>query len=275
MTDYCFDLAAGRRAGHRRRQPHRQPRLLCARCDPAPRRGRAWSPATPPARSAARCCWRARAFPTSRKLVEPLDLPMDDYRMAWRGGAARMTNLLEVSGVSKSFGPVQGAEGDQLRRSARRGPCAAGRERRRQIDPDQDHRRRDPCRRGRGAAGRQGRALLFARARRRPTASPRSIRSCCCSPTSPSPRTSISVMRRRPSGARSTGTRMRAGARALLDSLDSPDLDVDTTVGKLSVANRQRVEIAKALSQDAQARHHGRADRRPRRRRRASPAWTW
>ncbi|MDQ7250311.1 sugar ABC transporter ATP-binding protein [Dongia sedimenti] len=44
---------------------------------------------------------------------------------------------------------------------------------------------------------------------------------------------------------------MRAGARALLDSLDSPDLDVDTTVGKLSVANRQRVEIAKALSHDA------------------------
>jgi ABC-type sugar transport system ATPase subunit len=44
---------------------------------------------------------------------------------------------------------------------------------------------------------------------------------------------------------------MRAGARALLDSLESPDLDVDTTVGKLSVANRQRVEIAKALSQDA------------------------
>nr|WP_298684997.1 sugar ABC transporter ATP-binding protein [uncultured Dongia sp.] len=44
---------------------------------------------------------------------------------------------------------------------------------------------------------------------------------------------------------------MRAGARALLDSLDSHDLDVDTKVGLLSVANRQRVEIAKALSQDA------------------------
>ncbi len=44
---------------------------------------------------------------------------------------------------------------------------------------------------------------------------------------------------------------MRAGARVLLDSLDSPDLDVDTIVGKLSVANRQRVEIAKALSQNA------------------------
>lgn len=44
---------------------------------------------------------------------------------------------------------------------------------------------------------------------------------------------------------------MRAGARALLDSLDSHDLDVDAKVGLLSVANRQRVEIAKALSQDA------------------------
>ncbi|WP_244606578.1 sugar ABC transporter ATP-binding protein [Arsenicitalea aurantiaca] len=44
---------------------------------------------------------------------------------------------------------------------------------------------------------------------------------------------------------------MRRRTRALLDSLDSPDLDVDTKVGALSVANRQRVEIAKALSQDA------------------------
>jgi len=43
---------------------------------------------------------------------------------------------------------------------------------------------------------------------------------------------------------------MRARARALLDSLDSPDLSVDAKVGGLSVANRQRVEIAKALSQD-------------------------
>ncbi len=44
---------------------------------------------------------------------------------------------------------------------------------------------------------------------------------------------------------------MKAKARALLDSLDSHDLDVDAVVGTLSVANRQRVEIAKALSQDA------------------------
>ena len=45
--------------------------------------------------------------------------------------------------------------------------------------------------------------------------------------------------------------RMRRTARQLLDSLDSHDLDVDVKVGTLSVANRQRVEIAKALSQNA------------------------
>ncbi len=46
-------------------------------------------------------------------------------------------------------------------------------------------------------------------------------------------------------------TRMRKRAGELLDSLDSHDLDVDARVGSLSVANRQRVEIARALSQEA------------------------
>ncbi len=45
---------------------------------------------------------------------------------------------------------------------------------------------------------------------------------------------------------------MRKKARKLLDSLDSHDLDVGAKVGTLSVANRQRVEIAKALAQEAQ-----------------------
>ena len=44
---------------------------------------------------------------------------------------------------------------------------------------------------------------------------------------------------------------MRRGARALLDRLDCPDLDVDAPVSTLSVANRQRVEIARALSREA------------------------
>nr|WP_182084747.1 sugar ABC transporter ATP-binding protein [Aureimonas sp. ME7] len=44
---------------------------------------------------------------------------------------------------------------------------------------------------------------------------------------------------------------MRERARAILDRLDCPDLDVDEKVSKLSVANRQRVEIARALSKNA------------------------
>jgi rhamnose transport system ATP-binding protein len=44
---------------------------------------------------------------------------------------------------------------------------------------------------------------------------------------------------------------MRRRSRDLLDQLDSHHLDVDARVSGLSVANRQRVEIAKALSQDA------------------------
>ncbi len=44
---------------------------------------------------------------------------------------------------------------------------------------------------------------------------------------------------------------MRARAGALLDSLDIHDLDITQPVGTLSVGNRQRVEILRALSQDA------------------------
>ncbi|MGE0281910.1 MAG: sugar ABC transporter ATP-binding protein [Rhizobiaceae bacterium] len=45
--------------------------------------------------------------------------------------------------------------------------------------------------------------------------------------------------------------KVRSRTRELLDSLDTPDLDVDAKVLTLSVAQRQRVEIAKALSKDA------------------------
>ncbi len=44
---------------------------------------------------------------------------------------------------------------------------------------------------------------------------------------------------------------MRAQALELLASLDIHDLDVSAPVGALSIGNRQRVEIAKALSQNA------------------------
>ena len=45
---------------------------------------------------------------------------------------------------------------------------------------------------------------------------------------------------------------MRQQAETILASLDIHDLDVTRLVGTLSVGNRQRVEIAKALSQDTQ-----------------------
>ncbi len=44
---------------------------------------------------------------------------------------------------------------------------------------------------------------------------------------------------------------MRVRARDLLNSLDSHDLDIDQKVASLSVGNRQRIEIARALAQDA------------------------
>ena len=44
---------------------------------------------------------------------------------------------------------------------------------------------------------------------------------------------------------------MRNRARQLLDELESGDLDIDQKVASLSVGNRQRIEIARALAQDA------------------------
>jgi rhamnose transport system ATP-binding protein len=44
---------------------------------------------------------------------------------------------------------------------------------------------------------------------------------------------------------------MRRRARELLEALDSGDLDIDQKVASLSVGNRQRIEIARALAQDA------------------------
>lgn len=56
------------------------------------------------------------------------------------------------------------------------------------------------------------------------------------------PRTAFGLLDRRA---------MREQARALLARLDCPELDVDARVENLSVANRQRVEIARALSRNA------------------------
>lgn len=56
------------------------------------------------------------------------------------------------------------------------------------------------------------------------------------------PRTSLNII---------DWPQVRARTRELLDQLETYDLEVDTKVQMLSVAQRQRVEIAKALSRDA------------------------
>ena len=63
-------------------------------------------------------------------------------------------------------------------------------------------------------------------------------------------------------GGRLDWKAMTAKTEALLASLEIVDLAPSRVVGSLSVGNRQRVEILRALSQDARLLDHGRADRR-------------
>ena len=73
-----------------------------------------------------------------------------------------------------------------------------------------------------------------------------------------------------PRAARGSGiTRPAAANRAaaeLLTRLGHPEIRPGAEVGSLSAASQQMVSIARALSQDAQADHHGRAVRRARQR---------
>ena len=108
------------------------------------------------------------------------------------GGAAP---ILEMRNIAKRFDATQALEDVSLTPLSRRGPRAARRERRRQIDADQDHDRRPPARSRRDPARRQARSRSAAPPRRSATASRRSTRSRCSSPTSTSPRTSSSATR--------------------------------------------------------------------------------
>ena len=77
----------------------------------------------------------------------------------------------------------QRAAGRQLRRPCRRGAGAARRQRRRQVDADQDHCRRAAAEQ-RALVWRAGRSPSPVRPTPRPPASRRSIRTCPCAPTS-------------------------------------------------------------------------------------------
>ena len=53
--------------------------------------------------------------------------------------------ILEMRNIAKRFGATQALEDVSLDAPRRRDPCAPRRERRRQVDPDQDHDRRPPA----------------------------------------------------------------------------------------------------------------------------------
>ncbi len=79
-------------------------------------------------------------------------------------GCPAMTGFaLEARGISKGFPGVQALQDVSLQARQGLDPCAARRERRRQIDADQDHHRRPPARRGRAAARRRTPSFLSPR----------------------------------------------------------------------------------------------------------------
>ena len=161
-----------------------------------------------------------------------------------------MQAVLTLDQISKSFPGVRALDGVGFDVRAGRGACPAGRERCRQVDADQDHVGRPPARRRHHRL--DGEPVRFAsphEAQRRGIAT--IYQELLLFPEltvaenifmGHAPRTRLGGI---------DWAAMRARARALLASLDIHDLDVTRLVGALSVGNRQRVEIAKALSQDA------------------------
>ena len=111
---------------------------------------------------------------------------------------------------------------------------------------------------------RRGRAQRDDGARARsPPASPSSTRSSTSSTTSTPPATSSSAASRAPGPLRLLDRRrMAAEVRPIFARL-GVDFGPDAPVAELSLAQRQLLEIAKALSLEEPARHHGRADLEP------------
>ena len=91
---------------------------------------------------------RRPSGPTSRAqdLIDK-DAPVPAGRLAWASSPAQQRLFLSARGISKQFAGVEVLSDVDLDLMPRRNPCAAGRERRGQIDLRQDHRRRAPARR--------------------------------------------------------------------------------------------------------------------------------
>ena len=98
-------------------------------------------------------------------------------RIAATARVAAMS-LFAMQGVSKRYGGVRALQDADLVDRGRPHPCRAGRERRRQVDADQDHGRRRRARRGPHAARRRAGVVRVARGGATRPASPASSRSC-------------------------------------------------------------------------------------------------
>ena len=155
--------------------------------------------------------------------------------------------LVEMRGISKTFGGVHAVERRQRRSGGRRGAGAARPQRRRQVDADQDPLRRARRRRGRDPPRRARRSRSARRATRRRSGSRRSTRAWR-SPTISTPPPICS------SAASSTGRlgfmheeAMEHAARGTLGRMRLQLPSLQAAVSSLSGGQRQAVAIARAI----------------------------
>ena len=154
--------------------------------------------------------------------------------------------VLDAVGLSHTYGAVEVLSDVSVAFHAGRGPRHHRRERRRQVDPDEDP-RRAPHADARNAAARRRERIAprpgrcrAARHRARPSGDHARPRSDGRREHVPRPRVDAGRRRRRPRHERAARTR-----RCAVFGVDAP---VDAPVARLSIAQRQLAQIARALT---------------------------
>ena len=167
-------------------------------------------------------------------------------------------DFLVLSGISKRYGGVRALENVDFALRARHHPRRPGRERRRQVDADQDHRGRRPAGRGRDAL--DGRARQFAS----PSAATAAGIVCIFQELSLMPDLSVADNISIATPPRRFGMidarAQRRRAEALLAEVGCEDINPLLRVRDLPLSRRQMVEIAKALGQKPASAHPRRGD---------------
>ena len=166
-------------------------------------------------------------------------------------GRGRRGSRLRLTGISKRFGAVRAIRNGDITIRAGRGARPRRGERRRQVHDDQDHLRG-------GVGGHRDASSSRARpvdhplhhATRWPWASPPSIRSRSCSPSSPCRRTS-SPAARSARAAGWTGPRRTPRSSSCWSCSGCRPGTRPCRSATLSIAEQQQVSIAKALAGDA------------------------